>query len=44
MTLDPRTVADTAGVLLKYQDDLGVLTPEAAAQLVDDAHAAARSA
>ena len=44
VTLDPRTVADTAGVLLKYQDDLGVLTPEAAAQLVDDAHAAARSA
>jgi MoxR-like ATPase len=34
VTLDPQTVADTAGVLLKYQDDMGVLTPEAAAELV----------
>jgi len=34
VTLDPQTVADTAGVLLKYQDDMSALTPEAAAQLV----------
>src|SRR5207302_6162728 len=25
VTLDPQTIADTAGVLLKYQDDVGVL-------------------
>jgi MoxR-like ATPase len=39
--LDPETVADTAGVLLKYQDDVGVLTPDAAAQLVADVQAEA---
>jgi MoxR-like ATPase len=44
VTLDPRTIADTAGVLLKYQDDLGVLTPATVTQLVADAQAAARSA
>jgi MoxR-like ATPase len=44
VTLDPRAITDTAGVLLKYQDDLGVLTPATAAQLAADAHAAARSA
>ena len=44
VTLDPRTIADTAGVLLKYQDDLGALTPATVTQLVADAHAAARSA
>jgi MoxR-like ATPase len=44
VALDPVTVADTAGVLLKYQDDLGVLTPEATAQLVADAQAAAHPA
>jgi MoxR-like ATPase len=44
VTLDPRTIADTAGVLLKYQDDVGVLTPAFATQLVADAQAAARSA
>jgi MoxR-like ATPase len=44
LTLDPRTIADTAGVLLKYQDDLGVLSPATAAQLVADMHAAVRSA
>ena len=27
VALDPQTVADTAGVLLKYQDDIGALTP-----------------
>jgi MoxR-like ATPase len=44
VTLDPRTIADTAGVLLKYQDDLGALTPATVTQLVADAQAAARSA
>jgi MoxR-like ATPase len=39
VALDPQTVADTAGVLLKYQDDVGALTPEAAAKLVADAKA-----
>ncbi len=39
VALDPQTVADTAGVLLKYQDDVGALTPEAAARLVADAQA-----
>jgi MoxR-like ATPase len=34
VTLDPRTVADTAGVLLKYQDDVGALSPDAAAALL----------
>ncbi|MEO8304796.1 MAG: MoxR family ATPase [Betaproteobacteria bacterium] len=34
VALDPQTVADTLGVLLKYQDDIGALGPEAAAKLV----------
>jgi MoxR-like ATPase len=34
VALDPQTVADTAGVLLKYQDDIGALGPEMAAKLV----------
>ena len=37
IALDPQTVADTAGVLLKYQDDVGALTPAVAARLVDEA-------
>ncbi len=40
VALDPQTVADTLGVLLKYQDDLGVLGPEAAAKLVAEVKAA----
>jgi MoxR-like ATPase len=44
VSLDRETVADTAGVLLKYQDDVGVLTPDVTARLVDEARAAARSA
>ena len=31
---DPQTVADTAGVLLKYQDDVGALGPEVVAKIV----------
>jgi MoxR-like ATPase len=38
VALDPATIADTAGVLLKYQDDVGALTPEVTARLVAAAH------
>jgi MoxR-like ATPase len=34
IALDPATVADTIGVLLKYQDDIGPITPDVAAALV----------
>jgi len=37
LVLDPQTVADTLGVLLKYQDDVGAISPEVAAMLVADA-------
>ncbi len=37
MSLDPNTVADTLGALLKYQDDVGAITPQIAAQLVAEA-------
>lgn len=39
ITLDPQTVADTAGVLLKYQDDVGMLSPDAVAALLVDVRA-----
>jgi MoxR-like ATPase len=39
IALDPQTVTDTIGVLLKYQDDIGAITPEVAAKLVAEAHA-----
>ena len=39
VALDPQTIADTAGVLLKYQDDIDALSPEVAARLVDEARA-----
>ena len=32
ITLDPDTVANTLGALLKYQDDIGAITPEVARQ------------
>ena len=32
IALDPQTVADTLGVLLKYQDDVGAIAPEVAAR------------
>ena len=41
VALDPTTVADTLGALIKYQDDLAALTPEKAAQLVAEAREAA---
>src|SRR6266704_5760052 len=31
MSLDPETVSDTLGALLKYQDDIGAVTPQIAA-------------
>ena len=42
IALDPVTVADTIGVLLKYQDDVGAITPEVAAKLVAEAQAGPR--
>ena len=39
MTLDPQTVSDTLGALLKYQDDLARLPREAVAGLVEEARA-----
>jgi MoxR-like ATPase len=41
ITLDPDTVANTLGALLKYQDDVGAITPEVAARLVAEARAEA---
>ena len=37
VSLDPQTVADTLGVLLKYQDDLAALRSDVAATLVAEA-------
>jgi MoxR-like ATPase len=37
IALDPQTVADTLGVLLKYQDDVGALSPDVTARLVSEA-------
>ena len=39
ITLDPQTVADTLGALLKYQDDVGAITPDVEARLVREAQA-----
>ena len=36
VALDPQTVADTLGALVKYQDDLATLTPEVTARLVEE--------
>lgn len=37
VALDPATVADTLGALIKYQDDLATLSPETTERLVDEA-------
>jgi MoxR-like ATPase len=37
IALDPDTVANTLGALLKYQDDIGSVTPEVAEQLIAEA-------
>jgi MoxR-like ATPase len=39
IALDPAAVADTIGVLLKYQDDVGALSPDVVTRLVADAAA-----
>jgi MoxR-like ATPase len=39
LSLDPETVANTLGALLKYQDDIGAITPEVASQLIAEARA-----
>ena len=39
IALDPATVADTLGVLLKYQDDVAAITPEVAAKIVAEVQA-----
>ena len=39
VALDPQAVTDTLGVLLKYQDDMGALTPAAAARIVAEVQA-----
>jgi MoxR-like ATPase len=36
IALDPAAVADTIGVLLKYQDDVGALPPDVVTRLVAD--------
>jgi MoxR-like ATPase len=43
VALDPQAIADTAGVLLKYQDDIGALGPEVVARLLDETRAAGRA-
>ncbi len=39
IALDPHTVADTLGALLKYQDDVGAITKEVAERLVAEVRA-----
>jgi MoxR-like ATPase len=39
IALDPNTVADTLGVLLKYQDDVGAISTEVAERLVAEVRA-----
>jgi hypothetical protein len=41
LALDPETVANTLGALLKYQDDIGAISPEVATRLVAEARAEA---
>ena len=36
IVLDPAAVADTIGVLLKYQDDVGALSMDVITRIVDD--------
>ena len=40
VALDPQAIADTAGVLLKYQDDIDALGREVVGKLLDEARAA----
>ena len=43
MALDPETVSDTLGVLLKYQDDIQLIQGSEAARLVEEARSLARA-
>ena len=43
MALDPETVSDTLGVLLKYQDDIQQIQGSEAARLVEEARSLART-
>ena len=43
MALDPETVSDTLGVLLKYQDDIQQIQGSVAARLVEEARSLARA-
>jgi MoxR-like ATPase len=42
--LDPATINDTLGVLLKYQDDIARIQGERAKELIDEVRAALRAA
>ena len=44
VTLDPETVNNTLGVLLKYQDDIERIAGDEAARLVTESQAAAKAA
>ena len=44
VALDPATVSDTLGVLLKYQDDIGRIEGTKAKELLDEVHAQMRAA
>jgi hypothetical protein len=44
VALDPATVADTLGVLLKYQDDIARLDGTKAKALLDEVRAEMRAA
>ena len=44
MALDPATVSDTLGVLLKYQDDIVRIEGSKAKELIDEARAQLRAA
>jgi len=44
VALDPATVSDTLGVLLKYQDDIARIEGTKAKELIDEVHAELRAA
>ena len=44
MALDPATVSDTLGVLLKYQDDIARIEGSKAKELLDEVRAELRAA
>jgi len=44
VALDPATVSDTLGVLLKYQDDIARIQGAKAKELIDEVHAELRAA